>query len=234
MSGPRELCKLTPVAVAVATQDYAESSWRTLRWGTGWLRHSKFHRFSEFSRVGGVPGDLCSSLHTINPHSFHFLFDFPRVFALESPDECDAATVPDLTAPECIKLKPKELRPPGLSTSLSSDVDPEPMRVPIVATPTRAVVFDMRMEFKFKELRPPGPSFGLPASDDDSEPAHESHESHDTPAKDESSPQWEWNLGVLLCPILPFAWWFSSGMHGSASFGCSFQMMSGDVMRVEG
>ncbi|KAF8310923.1 uncharacterized protein EI90DRAFT_3023991 [Cantharellus anzutake] len=87
--------------------------------------------------------------------------------------------------PECIKLKPKELRPPGLSISLSSNVDPEPMRMPIVATPTQAVVFDMRVEFKFKELRPPSPSFGFPTSDDNSEPEHELH---DAAARDKPSP----------------------------------------------
>jgi hypothetical protein len=36
-------------------------------------------------------------------------------------------TVPDPTAPECTELKPEELRPPGLSIELPSDVDPEPV-----------------------------------------------------------------------------------------------------------
>ncbi|KAF8328796.1 uncharacterized protein EI90DRAFT_3017423 [Cantharellus anzutake] len=104
------------------------------------------------SRVEPQAGSVCSADFEALPRFFRV---FPSLTHRYSSPRMSRAT----PQPECIKLKPKELRPPGLSISLSSDVDPEPIRVPIVATPTRAVVFDMRVEFKFKELRPPGPSF---------------------------------------------------------------------------
>ncbi|KAF8309450.1 uncharacterized protein EI90DRAFT_3296679 [Cantharellus anzutake] len=148
--------------MTVATQDSANSPGR-LHDGahTGWLRHLKFHHISQsFSQVGRV----VTTIHKPLPEPDDRLNHIPLTFISISPDaEHDAATAPGPTALDCTELKPKRLRPGGLSIELPSDIDPEPLGVPAFDddpepvhshdAPETSPVHDSA-EHKLEELRP--------------------------------------------------------------------------------